>query len=206
MVAPGPHNTAPRHPASASHPWQATQGKTVARGRPRPVPRPPLLTAGVMFTGTVFALRPPKIGLALGIVTSVHLICLGLSACEKNENGHPAGVTRKPDVVQSTRQQGGDNQIPMFPGDSLFGSPLVVLSMPPNPRVPAGVVVGLDSVVVVRTLIDHKGRPIEFHLERGDSSLYNAAIAAVKQGVFKPKREKGVPIDSWASIPIRFTR
>jgi hypothetical protein len=40
-------NSALEQPASAARPWQAAQGKTVARGGPRPVRRPPLLTAGV---------------------------------------------------------------------------------------------------------------------------------------------------------------
>jgi hypothetical protein len=40
-------NSALEQAASAARPWQAAQGKTQARGGPRPVPRPPLLTAGV---------------------------------------------------------------------------------------------------------------------------------------------------------------
>jgi hypothetical protein len=40
-------NSALEQAASAARPWQAAQGKTVALGGPRPVPRPPLLTAGV---------------------------------------------------------------------------------------------------------------------------------------------------------------
>jgi hypothetical protein len=39
--------------ASAARPWQAAQGKTQARGGPRPGRRPPLLTASVrhLFLG-----------------------------------------------------------------------------------------------------------------------------------------------------------
>jgi hypothetical protein len=40
-------NSAPEQAASAARPWQTAQGKTPARGGPRPVPRPPLLTASV---------------------------------------------------------------------------------------------------------------------------------------------------------------
>ena len=40
-------NSALEQAASAARPWQAAQGKTQARGGPRPVPRPPLLTASV---------------------------------------------------------------------------------------------------------------------------------------------------------------
>jgi hypothetical protein len=40
-------NSALEQAASAARPWQDTQGKTVARGGPRPGPRPPLLTASV---------------------------------------------------------------------------------------------------------------------------------------------------------------
>jgi hypothetical protein len=40
-------NSALEQAASAARPWQATQGKTQARSGPRPVPRPPLLTASV---------------------------------------------------------------------------------------------------------------------------------------------------------------
>jgi hypothetical protein len=42
-----PPNNALEQAASAARPWQAAQGKTVARGGPRPVPRSPLLTASV---------------------------------------------------------------------------------------------------------------------------------------------------------------
>jgi hypothetical protein len=40
-------NSALEQTASAARPWQRAQGKTVARGGPRPARRPPLLTAGV---------------------------------------------------------------------------------------------------------------------------------------------------------------
>jgi hypothetical protein len=44
-----PPNSALEQAASAARPWRASQGKTVTRGGPRPVPRPPLLTAGVNY-------------------------------------------------------------------------------------------------------------------------------------------------------------
>ena len=40
-------NSAPEQTTSAARPWQATQGKTIARGGPRSVPQPSLLSAGV---------------------------------------------------------------------------------------------------------------------------------------------------------------
>ena len=43
----GPANSALEQATSATRPWQAAQGKTVARGGPRPGTRPPPLIAGV---------------------------------------------------------------------------------------------------------------------------------------------------------------
>jgi hypothetical protein len=43
-------NSALEQAASAARPWRTAQSRTQARGGPRPVPRPPLLTAGVRWT------------------------------------------------------------------------------------------------------------------------------------------------------------
>ena len=55
-----PASSAREQAASAARPCHAAQGKTVAWGGPRPVPRPPLLTVGVRFIAARFA-RPQSL-------------------------------------------------------------------------------------------------------------------------------------------------
>jgi hypothetical protein len=57
-------NSALEQAASAARPWQRAQGKAVTRGGPRPVPSPPLLTAGV---------RPMKVA-KLAILAALLLV------------------------------------------------------------------------------------------------------------------------------------
>jgi periplasmic protein TonB len=59
---------------------------------------------------------------------------------------------------------------------------------------------------IVRVYIDEAGRPRDVQLARstGFARLDEAALAAVRNCLFKPCLENGVAVAGWAAIPIEF--
>lgn len=65
---------------------------------------------------------------------------------------------------------------------------------------------GEEGKVVLRALINLKGRPdqVEIQTSSGSSRLDEAARQAVQRAVFKPHLENGVPVMVYAIVPIKF--
>lgn len=65
---------------------------------------------------------------------------------------------------------------------------------------------GTEGVVKVRVLVGEDGSPQEITLAKssGDSSLDEAALVAVRDWVFVPAQRNGLPVRSWAVVPIEF--
>jgi hypothetical protein len=75
-------NSALEQAASAARPWQKAHRMLAVSGGPRPVPRPPLLTAGVRSASDPRGWRPVLVILALGT-------CLTLEGCASNARLYP---------------------------------------------------------------------------------------------------------------------
>jgi protein TonB len=65
---------------------------------------------------------------------------------------------------------------------------------------------GVEGQVIVRVLVDAKGKPKKTLIEYTDNELLNdAAVKAIGDyGTFTPAIQNGQPIMCWVSIPIRF--
>lgn len=65
---------------------------------------------------------------------------------------------------------------------------------------------GTEGVVKVRVLVGEDGSPQEITLEKssGDSALDEAALTAVRDWIFVPAMRNGLPVRSWAVVPIEF--
>lgn len=64
-----------------------------------------------------------------------------------------------------------------------------------------------QGTVMVRTLVDHHGRPrdVRVHESSGFSALDRAACDAVMKALFKPYRHNGVPRSMVVIVPIEFS-
>ncbi len=65
---------------------------------------------------------------------------------------------------------------------------------------------GTEGVVKVRVLVGEDGSPQEISLAKssGDSALDEAALTAVRDWIFVPAMRNGMPVRSWAVVPIEF--
>ena len=65
---------------------------------------------------------------------------------------------------------------------------------------------GTEGVVKVRVLVGEDGSPQEITLANssGDSALDEAALTAVRDWIFVPAMRNGLPVRSWAVVPIEF--
>jgi len=64
---------------------------------------------------------------------------------------------------------------------------------------------GIGGTVRVRALVDVDGTVREAHVTDGVFGLDDAAVAAVRQWRFRPALHAGVPVASWAVVPVRFS-
>jgi protein TonB len=65
---------------------------------------------------------------------------------------------------------------------------------------------GSEGVVKIRVLVGEDGSPQEITLAKssGDSALDEAALTAVRDWIFVPAMRNGLPVRSWAIVPIEF--
>lgn len=66
--------------------------------------------------------------------------------------------------------------------------------------------IGEEGTVVMRVLVDEHGMPgpIEIRQSSGFGRLDQAAIAAVRQAVFRPALDHGEPVPAYVIVPITF--
>jgi protein TonB len=63
----------------------------------------------------------------------------------------------------------------------------------------------IQGTVLVQALVLEDGRVGDCFVQKSVPELDEAAIAAVRQWVFKPALTKGKPIAVWVAVPVRFT-
>jgi protein TonB len=64
---------------------------------------------------------------------------------------------------------------------------------------------GVDGTVMVQALVDKSGRVRDTRVVKSIPMLDAAAVAAVKQWVFKPALSNNRPVAVWVAVPVRFT-
>jgi protein TonB len=66
---------------------------------------------------------------------------------------------------------------------------------------------GVDGVVLVQALVGKDGHVKDARIQPGKSipMLDEAALAAVKQWVFKPALSNNKPVAVWVAVPVRFS-
>ena len=63
---------------------------------------------------------------------------------------------------------------------------------------------GVDGVVLVQALVGKDGKVKDVRVVKPIPMLNDAAIAAVKQWVFKPALSNNKPVAVWVAVPVRF--
>jgi TonB family protein len=63
----------------------------------------------------------------------------------------------------------------------------------------------VEGTVMVQALVGKDGRVKDTRIMRSIPMLDEAAVAAVRQWVFKPAMARGSPVAVWVSIPVKFT-
>src|SRR5262245_129607 len=79
--------------------------------------------------------------------------------------------------------------------------PEAITKVPPT--YPPGVT--LEGTVLVQALVGTDGRIKDTKIVKSVESLDEAAVAAVRQWVFKPAMAAGKPVAVWVAIPVKFT-
>lgn len=64
---------------------------------------------------------------------------------------------------------------------------------------------GIDGTVMVQALVGKDGRVKDTRVVKSVSMLDAAAVAAVKQWVFKPALSNNKPVAVWVAVPVRFS-
>lgn len=79
---------------------------------------------------------------------------------------------------------------------------LITLPKPEYPQIAR--VAGVEGVVLLQVLIGEDGMVKEVRVIDGPEMLREAAIAAAKQGRFKPAQNQHRPVEAWVQVPMRF--
>jgi len=63
---------------------------------------------------------------------------------------------------------------------------------------------GVEGTVIVRALVDKKGKVADVLVVEGDPLLRDAAVACAKTAIFKPALMQNEPVEVWVMMPITF--
>jgi protein TonB len=64
---------------------------------------------------------------------------------------------------------------------------------------------GVDGTVLVQALVGKDGKVKDARIQKPIPMLNDAALAAVKQWVFKPALSNNKPVAVWVAVPVRFS-
>src|SRR5215831_14401630 len=64
---------------------------------------------------------------------------------------------------------------------------------------------GIEGTVVVEVLVGRDGRVHDARILKSIPILDDAAVAAVRQWIFRPAQSKGQPVAVWVAAPVKFT-
>jgi TonB family protein len=147
-------------------------------------------------------MKVPLVGLAVFAL----IACAGCAAREPLSAVSPAPELRSPviprqdsDVIPSL-----DEDLPRF-GDYVYVEQLPEAISKPGPEYPeVPRETGVSGTVMVQALVGRDGRVKDTRIVKSIPMLDAAAIACVRQWVFKPALTHGQPVAVWVAVPVAF--
>jgi TonB family protein len=74
-----------------------------------------------------------------------------------------------------------------------------------QPEYPTDLPNDFDETVIVKALVGRDGRVLDTQVVKSVPVLDDAAVASVKQWVFKPALSNNKPVAVWVAVPVRFS-
>jgi len=120
---------------------------------------------------------------------------------------------RSEDITPGISAEGNDNLVVAPPSDDLpkFGEYVYVEELPEAvtrvlPQYPdIAREAGVDGIVMVQALVGKDGGVKDTRVVNSIPMLDAAAVAAVKQWVFKPALSNNKPVAVWVAVPVKFS-
>jgi TonB family protein len=109
-----------------------------------------------------------------------------------------------PPPVPPPDPSSGGERLPKL-GDYVYVEELPEAITKVAPSYPEGLHGGVEGTVLVQALVGADGRVKDTVVEKSIPVLDEAAVAAVRQWVFKPAMAGGKPVAVWVAIPVEFS-
>ena len=128
----------------------------------------------------------------------------------KPELVEPTLEIPEPDVIPIPEVQVpldvASNAVSASPSDAVESTELQVANRVAPGYPPASLRASEEGTVILRVLVDEKGRPMEVNVMKssGFTRLDDAAMKAVHRWIFVPPTREGQPVRSWSRVQVRF--
>jgi periplasmic protein TonB len=145
---------------------------------------------------------PPTVGVAVPVPDAEAPPEQTIASQEEIAQATPGVDAGKGDLVVAPPS---DDQLPQF-GEYVYVEelPEAITKVPPvYPDIAREA--GVDGVVLVQALVGKDGKVKDVRVVKNIPMLDDAAIAAVKQWVFKPALSNNKPVAVWVAVPVRFS-
>ena len=170
----------------------------------REMAAPPPLTQDAPPPQVAIALpvAPPTVGVAVPVPDAEAPPEQTIASQEEIAQATPGVDAGKGDLVVAPPS---DDGLPQF-GEYVYVEelPEAITKVPPvYPDIAREA--GVDGVVLVQALVGKDGKVKDVRVVKNIPMLDDAAIAAVKQWVFKPALSNNKPVAVWVAVPVRFS-
>lgn len=147
-------------------------------------------------------MKLPLVGLAVFAV----IACAGCAAREPLSVASPATELRSPVVPRQDSDviPSADEDLPRF-GDYVYVEQLPEAITKLEPEYPAlAREASVSGTVMIQALVGRDGRVKDTRIVKSIPMLDAAAVACVRQWVFKPALTHGQPVAVWVAVPVAF--
>lgn len=158
---------------------------------------------------------PPKVEIAQPVAPPTVGVAVPVPDAEAEPEQIIASQEELADLTPSIATGDGDGDIVVAPPDEdalpAFGEYVYVEELPEaitkaQPVYPdLAREAGVDGTVMVQALVGKDGKVKDTKVVKSIPMLDAAAVAAVKQWVFKPALSNNKPVAVWVAVPVRFS-
>jgi len=158
---------------------------------------------------------PPKVEIAQPVAPPTVGVAVPVPDAEAEPEQIIASQEELADLTPSIAQGEGDGDIVVAPPDEdalpKFGEYVYVEELPEAITTTAPVYpdlareAGVAGTVMVQALVGKDGKVKDTKVVKSIPMLDAAAVAAVKQWVFKPALSNNKPVAVWVAVPVRFS-
>ncbi len=156
---------------------------------------------------------PPKVQVVQQVAPPAAAIPVPGPAAQAPEDQHIASQQELSAASPGISAEGNDNLVVAPPSDDLpkFGEYVYVEELPEAvtrvlPQYPdIAREAGVDGIVMVQALVGKDGGVKDTRVVNSIPMLDAAAVAAVKQWVFKPALSNNKPVAVWVAVPVKFS-